>query len=105
MTNNATERDKNITLNKHCIGGCHADIIIYRWERLKNRIEYTNIVFNMMSEYFTLGELQQVYEVILNKMLLVPAFRRIIANKVIKTDKVKTGGGHRPSALFKYNNN
>ena len=54
----------------------------------------------MMPEYFTLGELQQVYEVILNKKLLAKAFRRIIANKVIKT-----GGGHRPSALFKYNNN
>ena len=83
----------------------HPDVIIYGLERLKNKIEYTDIVFNMMPEYFTLGELQQVYEVILNKKLLDPAFRRIIANKVIKTDKVKTGGGHRPSALFKYNNN
>jgi hypothetical protein len=58
----------------------------------------------MMPEYFTLGELQQVYEVILGKKLLDPAFRRIIADKVIKTDKVKTGGGHRPSVLFRYNN-
>ena len=71
-------------------------------ERLKNKVNYTDIVFNMMPEYFTLGELQQVYEVILNKKLLDPAFRRIIADKVVKTDKVKTGGGHRPSALFKY---
>ncbi len=71
-------------------------------ERLRNKLEYTDIVFNMMPTYFTLGELQQVYEVILNKKLLDPAFRRIIANKVEKTDKMKTGGGHRPSALFKY---
>ena len=56
----------------------------------------------MMPEYFTLGELQQVYEIILGKKLLDPAFRRIIANKVEKTDKMKTGGGHRPSVLFKY---
>ena len=56
----------------------------------------------MMPTYFTLGELQQVYEVILNKKLLDPAFRRIIANKVEKTDKIKTGGGHRPSVMFKY---
>ena len=65
-------------------------------------VNYTDIVFNMMPEYFTLGELQQVYEVILNKKLLDPAFRRMIANKVVKTDKIKTGGGHRPSYLFKY---
>ena len=56
----------------------------------------------MMPEYFALGDLQQVYEVILNKKLLDPAFRRIIADKVEKTDKVKTGAGHRPSALFRY---
>ena len=80
----------------------HPLVIVSGLERLKNKIEYTDIVFNMMPEYFTLGELQQVYEVILNKKLLDPAFRRIIANKVEKTDKVKTGEGHRPSALFRY---
>lgn len=82
----------------------HPLVIVSGLERLKNKVEYTDIVFNMMPEYFTLGELQQVYEVILGKKLLDPAFRRIIANKVEKTDKVKTGGGHRPSALFKYKN-
>ena len=71
-------------------------------ERLKSKINYTDVVFNMMPEYFALGDLQQVYEVILNKKLLDPAFRRIIADKVEKTDKVKTGAGHRPSALFRY---
>lgn len=83
----------------------HPLVIISGLERLKNKIEYTDIVFNMMPEYFTLGELQQVYEVILNKKLLDPAFRRIIANKVIKTNKMKTGEGHRPSYLFKYKDN
>lgn len=80
----------------------HARVIASGVSRLKNKIEYTDIVFNMMPRYFTLGELQQVYEVILGKKLLDPAFRRIIADKVIKTDKVQTGGGHRPSALFTY---
>ncbi len=80
----------------------HAKVILSGLERLKNKCEYTDIVFNMMPEYFTLGELQQVYEVILNKKLLDPAFRRIIEPKVVKTDKLKTGEGHRPSKLFKY---
>lgn len=83
----------------------HPLVIVSGLERLKNKIGYTDIVFNMMPEYFTLGELQQVYEVILGKKLLDPAFRRIIADKVEKTDKVKTGEGHRPSVLFKYKNN
>ena len=80
----------------------HPLVILSGIERLKNKINYTDIVFNMMPEYFTLGELQQVYEVILGKKLLDPAFRRIIANKVEKTEKMKTGEGHRPSYLFKY---
>ena len=80
----------------------HAKVILSGLERLKNKCEYTDIVFNMMPEYFTLGELQQVYEVILGKELLDPAFRRIIADKVEKTDMVKTGGGHRPSVMYRY---
>lgn len=71
-------------------------------ERLKNKIKYTDIAFNMMPEYFALGDLQKVYEVILNKKLLDPAFRRIIADKVEKTDILQKGAGHRPSYLFKY---
>ena len=59
----------------------------------------------MMPEYFTLGELQQVYEVILGRELLDPAFRRIIASKVEKTEKQKTGGGHRPSIMYTYRRN
>lgn len=80
----------------------HDLVVLAGLERLKNKVNYTDIVFNMMPEYFTLGELQQVYEVILNKKLLDPAFRRIIKDKVVKTDKMKTGEGHRPSVLFKY---
>lgn len=80
----------------------HAKVIVSGISRLKNKISYTDIVFNMMGEYFTLGELQQVYEVILGKELLDPAFRRIIADKVEKTDMVKTGGGHRPSVMYRY---
>lgn len=83
----------------------HDKVILSGIERIKNKINYTDIVFNMMPEYFTLGELQQVYEVILNKKLLDPAFRRIISNKVEKTDKIKKGEGHRPSYLFRYKNN
>lgn len=80
----------------------HARVLLSGIERLRNKANYTDIVFNMMPEYFTLGELQTVYEVILNKKLLDPAFRRIIEPKVEKTNLMRTGEGHRPSVLFKY---
>ena len=97
-----TDRYRFIAIKNENLAFDHAIVILAGIERIRNKINYTDIVFNMMPEYFTLGELQQVYEVILNKKLLDPAFRRIIANKVVKTKKMKTGEGHRPSALFKY---
>lgn len=100
-----TDRYQFITKKNKDLAFDHDLVILAGLERIRNKINYTDIVFNMMPEYFTLGELQQVYEVILNKKLLDPAFRRIIANKVIKTNKMKTGEGHRPSYLFKYKEN
>lgn len=99
-----TDRYKFEILENDSLAFDHPLVITTGIERLKNKIEYTDIVFNMMPEYFTLGELQQVYETILGKKLLDPAFRRIIAKKTEKTTKVKTGEGHRPSALFRYKN-
>ncbi len=97
-----TDRYQFVTAKNNNLAFDHDLVILAGLERIRNKINYTDIVFNMMPEYFTLGELQQVYEVILNKKLLDPAFRRIIANKVIKTNKMKTGEGHRPSYLFRY---
>lgn len=100
-----TDRYDFITVKNTSLAFDHARVILSGLERIKSKINYTDIVFNMMPEYFTLGELQQVYEVILNKKLLDPAFRRIIANKVEKTERMRTGAGHRPSYLFRYKKN
>jgi ADP-ribose pyrophosphatase YjhB (NUDIX family) len=81
----------------------HPKIIQYAIERLRNKIEYTNIAFNLMPEKFTLTELQQVYEVILDTELLKANFRRKISDMVIETDEYTKDAGHRPSKLFKFN--
>lgn len=102
LKDKTTDRYEFIVKKNDHLAFDHPIVIVSGLKRLQNKLGYTDIVFNMMPRLFTLGELQQVYEVILGKKLLDPAFRRIIADKVQKTDKVKTGGGHRPSALFKY---
>ncbi len=102
LRDNSTDRYTFSTYKNDSLAFDHDLVILSGLERIRNKINYTDIVFNMMGEYFTLGELQQVYEVILGKKLLDPAFRRIIADKVEKTDKMKTGEGHRPSRLFRY---
>ena len=81
-----TDRYKFEIAENDALAFDHPLVIWAGIERLKNKISYTDVVFNMMPELFALGDLQQVYEVILNKKLLDPAFRRIIANKVIKTE-------------------
>lgn len=83
----------------------HVKIIEYAIERLRSKIEYTDIAFNLMSELFTLTELQQVYEVILDTELLKANFRRKTANMVIETNEYTKDAGHRPSKLFRFNPN
>lgn len=81
----------------------HGKFIEYGISRLRNKIEYTSLAFNLMPELFTLTELQKVYEVIQGKELLAAAFRRKVANMVTETDEFTKDAGHRPSKLFKYN--
>lgn len=83
----------------------HVKMIEYAIERLKSKIEYTDIAFNLMPELFTLSELQQVYEVVLGKELLAAAFRRKIADMVIETNQFTKDAGHRPSKLYRFNTN
>ena len=83
----------------------HAKLLIYAIERLKNKVEYTTIAFNLMPERFTLTQLQQVYEILLDKPLLKANFRRKIADMVIETEEQEENAGHRPSKLYKFNNN
>ena len=104
LRNKITDRYDYVSKSNNMIAFDHDIVIISGIEKIKEKVNSSDIVFNMMPEYFTLGDLQQVYEVLLGKKLLDAPFRRIIASKVEKTNKMKTGEGHRPSYLFKYKN-
>lgn len=79
----------------------HAEIITEALNRLRGKIEYTDIVFHMMPEKFTISELQEIYETVLEKKLLPAAFRRTIADKITETEEFTQNAGHRPSRLYK----
>jgi len=102
LSEHTTDRYKFSIIENHDLSFDNPLVIVSGMERLKNKLLYTDIVFNMMPKLFTLGELQKVYELILGKKLLDPAFRRMIKDKVEETEEYKTGEGHRPSKLFKY---
>lgn len=80
----------------------HGLILNIGLKELINKVNNTDIVFNLMPKEFTIGELKQVYELLLGKKLINSAFRRVIANKVVATNKSVKRGGFRPSILFKY---
>jgi len=69
---------------------------------LRKKANNSDIIFNMMPDKFTIGELKQVYEIILDKKLINSAFRRVIAPKIEPTNEIIKNGGHRPSELYKY---
>ena len=79
----------------------HNKIVQEAVMRLRGKISYTDIVFYMMPEKFTVSSLQEVYEIILGKKLIPAAFRRTIADKLEETDEFEKSAGHRPSRLYR----
>ncbi len=89
-------------INSNNIAFDHGLIINKGIIELRKQAEITDIVFNLMPDKFTIGELKQVYEIILGKKLINSAFRRVIAKKVKEIDEEVKTGGHRPSKKFEY---
>jgi 8-oxo-dGTP diphosphatase len=81
----------------------HNAIIDYALLRLQYKMEYTNVVYSLMPEKFTLSELQKVYEIILEKKLDKRNFRRkLLSLDLIKENGVEIGVAHRPSKLYSF---
>ena len=84
----------------------HEKILYYTLERLRGKLDYTRIAFNLLPEQFTLRELQRVYEIILNKKNLDKRnFRKKILSTGILEDTgaKKMEGTHRPARLYRFN--
>jgi 8-oxo-dGTP diphosphatase len=81
----------------------HTEIIQYAIRRLRYKLEYTAVGFEMLPELFTLSELQQTYELILDESLDKRNFRRrVLSAGVIEATLQKRAGGGRPAQLFRY---
>jgi 8-oxo-dGTP diphosphatase len=81
----------------------HSTILDYALERLRNKLEYTTVGFQLLPEKFTLTELQEVYEAILGKDLDKRNFRRKMAVlKILKPVREYRRGGQRPAQLYRF---
>ena len=74
-------------------------------ERLRAKLEYTTIGFQLLPDEFTLSELQEVYEAILNRRLDKRNFRKkLLATGILEqTLETRKVGQHRPAALYRFN--
>ena len=81
----------------------HSTILDYALERLRNKLEYTTVGFQLLPEKFTLTELQVVYEAILGKKLDKRNFRRKMSVlKILKPLPEYRRGGQRPAQLYRF---
>jgi 8-oxo-dGTP diphosphatase len=81
----------------------HRKILDYALERLRNKLEYTTVGFQLLPERFSLTELQGVYEAILDKKLDKRNFRRKIELlKILKPTSEYRRGGQRPARLYRF---
>jgi 8-oxo-dGTP diphosphatase len=81
----------------------HDEILTYAVERLRNKLEYTTVGFQLLPAKFTLSELQEVYEAILGKKLDKRNFRRKLALlKILKPVAEYRRGGRRPARLYQF---
>ena len=81
----------------------HATILNYALERLRNKLEYTTVGFQLLPEKFTLTELQEVYSAILGKKLDKRNFRRKMSIlKILKPLPEYRRGGQRPAQLYRF---
>lgn len=81
----------------------HADILAYALQRLRYKLEYSAVGFELLPEAFTLSELQAAYEIILGEELDKRNFRRKILNADVieETGGQRTGEG-RPAKLYRF---
>lgn len=82
----------------------HDRILAAAVARLRAKLEYTNVVWSLLPEIFTLSELQGVYEAILGRALDKRNFRKkILALGLLKaTGKKRAEGAHRPAELYRF---
>ena len=79
-------------------------VVDYAVRRLRSKLDYTNVAYSLLPRQFTLSELQQVYEAILDREMDKRNFRRrMLSLGVIKpAGGTRMEGAHRPAQLYTF---
>jgi len=83
----------------------HKDILQTAFDRLKSKLNYQPIGFNLLAKKFPFSDLENLYMTILQKKIDRRNFRKKILSFdfLEETDEMIKKGSGRPAALFKFN--
>jgi 8-oxo-dGTP diphosphatase len=82
----------------------HADILAMAHDRLRGKVRYQPIGFELLPREFALRQLQQMYEIILDRELDKRNFRKKVLGMdlLIETDKIEQDVAHRAARLYRF---
>jgi 8-oxo-dGTP diphosphatase len=82
----------------------HAEILQMALDRLRGKLRYEPIGFELLPKKFTLSQLQHLYELVLERKLDKRNFRkRVLAMELlIETDEVQQDVAHRAARLYRF---
>lgn len=82
----------------------HRRILATAVSRLRSKIKYRPVIFELMPDIFTLLELQETVEALSGVRLHKPNFRRLVEGQglVEETGEVSTATGGRPARLVRF---
>lgn len=81
----------------------HGEVLTYALRRLRYKLEYSAVGFELLPGYFSLSELQSTYELILGEKLDKRNFRRrILQAGIIESTPHRRSGEGRPAQLYRY---
>jgi len=81
----------------------HAEIIRVAHQRLIAKLDYSTIAFQFLPETFTLGELQRVYEILVDVAIDKRNFRKwaVALPQIEETGELRRRGNHRPARVYR----
>lgn len=82
----------------------HAEIVRVAVQRIRGKLDYAPIGYELLPERFTLFQLQRVHEVVAGRPFNKDSFRRkmLASGALAATGESQSDVGHRPAALYRY---
>ena len=82
----------------------HDEIVGMAVKRLRGKLDYTAVGFQLLPETFTLLDLQRVHEIVLRRPLNKDSFRRrmLASGELEATGEAQRDVDHRPAELYRF---